>query len=167
MVVLVGACVLSVAVITGQLWAGAEHGGRAAAVRPADGQAARVDWSVVLTGLDRSRSLAFAEADPARLDGVYAKSSPALTRDRALLARLRAAGQRATGVELVPTSLKVVGRSDRRVVLRVVDVMAAYELVRADDGATASTRPGRGPATWTVTLVREGSAWRMYDVQRG
>jgi hypothetical protein len=165
MAVVVVVCVLSVAVVTGLWWAGADQGGRAAAVPP-DDRAARVNWSAVLSGLDRSRSLAFAAADPAQLDGVYAKASPALTRDRALLAQLRAAGWHAKGVALVPTSVQVVDRSDRRVVLRVVDVMPAYELV-SPEGATVSTEPGRGPARWSVTLVREGSDWQIYDVARG
>jgi hypothetical protein len=68
-------------------------------------------------------------------------------------------------VRLVPTSVEVVESSDRRAVLRVVDVMPPYELVAAD-GAVSRSRPGRQSARWTVTLVREGRAWQMFDVRR-
>ncbi|MEP6760250.1 MAG: hypothetical protein ABJA93_02665 [Sporichthyaceae bacterium] len=48
--------------------------------------------------------------------------------------------------------------------LRVVDVMPPYELVAAKGGV--SSRPGRAAARWTVTLMREGPAWQVYDVGR-
>jgi hypothetical protein len=66
----------------------------------------------------------------------------------------------------VPTSVKVVESADRRVVLRVVDVMPPYQLVDAA-GVVSSSRPGRGPARWAVTLLRDGPAWQVYDVRRG
>jgi hypothetical protein len=165
-VVLVLVCALSVAVLTGLLWAGTDDHRRAAVVQATGSQAAQVDWSAVLQDLDRARSLAFAEGDPTRLDGVYAAGSPALTRDRDLLARLRSTGNTAHGVRLVPTSVEVVERGDDRTVLRVVDVMPPYRLVTIDGGVSTS-RPGRPATSWSVTLVHERSAWRMYDVQRG
>lgn len=159
-------CVLSTAVLTGVVWAGSNGRGSVAAVAPATEPTARVGWSAVLTGLDQARSVAFAEADADGLDGVYAAGSPALARDTELLDQLRASGHTARGVRLVPNSVGLVASSDRRVVLRVVDVMPPYELVDAD-GAVSSSRPGRVAALWTVTLVREGSAWQVYDVRRG
>jgi hypothetical protein len=155
-------CGVSVAVLTGVVWAGSNGRGSAAAVEPA----ARVDWSAVLAALDQTRSAAFAEADDDALDDVYAAGSPALARDSELSSQLRASGHTAEGVRLVPTSVEVVKSTDRRVVLRVVDVMPPYELVGAG-GAVSSSRPGRGPARWVVTLVREGPAWQVYDVRRG
>jgi hypothetical protein len=48
-------------------------------------------------------------------------------------------------------------------VLAVVDVLEAYD-VRTAGGALVATRPGRGAASWRVTLVRERTDWRVYDV---
>jgi hypothetical protein len=159
-------CGVSVAVLAGVVWAGSNGRGSAAAVGPANEPVARPDWSAVLAALDQARSAAFASADDDRLDDVYSSGSPALARDTELLGQLSASGRTAAGVRLVPTSVDVVETADRRVVLRVVDVMPPYELVDAD-GAVSSSRPGRGPARWVVTLVREGPAWQVYDVERG
>jgi hypothetical protein len=166
-------CGVSVAVLAGVVWAGSNGRGSAAAVGPANGPAAAsaaepvssVDWSAVLATLDEARSAAFAEADDHGLDGVYAAGSPALARDTALLGQLRTGGLTARGVRLVPTSVEVVTSSDRRTVLRVVDVMPPYELVDVG-GAVSSSRPGRESARWVITLVREGPAWQVYDVNR-
>jgi len=158
--------VASIAVFGGMLWAGNDGGESAAAVRPARDPVAGLDWSAVLGRLDLARSQAFAEADPARLADVYAPEAPALARDRELIEQLRASGHTAHGVSLEPTSVQVADVSAHRVDLRVVDVMPPYQLVTAD-GVISDSRPGRPSAQWSVTLVREGSAWRMYDVRRG
>ena len=157
--------VATVAVLGGLVWAGSDGGGTAAAVRPVQDRVSRMDWSAVLGRLDDARSVAFAEADPARLTDVYAAGAPALARDRELLEQLRASGHTAHGVRLEPTSVRVVDVSAQRVVLRVVDVMPPYELVTVG-GQVSTTRPGRPAAAWSVTLVHEGSSWRMYDVGR-
>jgi hypothetical protein len=159
-------CGFGVAALTGVLWAGSDGRGSAAAVGPAAAQGPRVEWSAVLARLDQSRSAAFAGADVGGLSGVYVAGSPALARDTELVKQLRATGHTARGVRLVPTSVTVVESTEHRVVLRVVDVMPPYELVTAD-GVVASSRPGRPSARWTVTLVREGVAWQVYDVRRG
>jgi hypothetical protein len=162
-------CGVSMAVLTGVVWAGSNGRGSAAAVgptnRPAAEPATSVDWSAVLATLDQARSAAFAEADADALAAVDAAGSPARTRDTELLDQLRASGFTARGVRLVPTSVEVMESADRRTVLRVVDVMPPYELVDADS-AESNTRPGRGSARWMVTLVRDGPAWRVFDVQR-
>ena len=157
-------CGVSMAVLAGVVWAGSDGRGSAAAVGPARERATRVDWSAVLAGLDQTRSAAFAAADADGLAGVYAAGSPALVRDKQLLDQLRASGHTARGVRLLPTSIHVVESTDHRVVLRVVDVMPPYELVAAKGGV--SSRPGRAAARWTVTLMREGPAWQVYDVGR-
>ena len=165
-VTLMVVCALSMAVFSGLLWAGTDGRGSATAVRPAHKPVPRVDWLAVLSDLDQARSLAFAAGDPTRLADVYAPDGPALARDLELLDRLRATGHTARGVQLVPRSIKVAESSETRMVLRVVDVMPPYELVTFD-GDVTSTRPGRPATAWSVTLVREGSAWQMYDVRRG
>ena len=96
-------------------------------------------------------------------------TSPGRLRARATLSRrgqLVGRGHTARGVRLVPTSVEVAESADRRVVLRVVDVMPTYELIDSD-GAMSSSRPGRGSARWLVTLVREGPAWQVFDIRRG
>ena len=158
-------CGMAMAVLTGVVWAGSNGRGSAAAVGPASESAARPDWSAVLAALDQSRSAAFARADVDALDDVYAAGSPALTRDTGLLSQLSASGHTAKGVRLVATSVEVAESADRRIVLRVVDEMPPYELVDADN--VSSTQPGRGSARWVLTLVRESSAWQVYDVRRG
>jgi hypothetical protein len=158
-------CGVSVAALTGVVGAGSNGRGSAAAVGPASDRAPATDWSALLTALDQARSAAFAGADDDALDDVYAAGSPALARDTERVRQLRASGHTASGVRLVPTSVEVVESTDRRVVLRVLDVMPPYELVDSD-GAVSSSRPGRGSARWLVTLVREGPAWQVYDVRR-
>jgi hypothetical protein len=159
-------CGVAVAVLAGVVWAGSNGRGTAAAVGPANEPTAGVDWTAVLVSLDQARSAAFAEADADALDGVYSAASPALARDTGLLDQLRASGHTARGVRLVPSSVQMVESADRRVVLRVVDVMPPYELIDAD-GARSLSRPGRGAARWMVTLVREGPTWQVHDVRRG
>lgn len=160
---------LSMAVLTGLVWAGTDGRGSAAAVGPArtplPAAAQPVDWTSVLGTLDRARSAAFAAADAAQLEAVYATGSPALGRDREVLARLRETGHTARGVRLEPQSVEVVSASARRVVLSVVDVMPAYQLVAAD-GSVSSSRPGRVAASWSVTLTLGDEGWRVHDVRR-
>jgi hypothetical protein len=123
-------------------------------------------WAETLSALDATRSRAFADADAARLEQVYAPGAPAFRRDRSALLQLSATGLRADGLRLVAVDVRRLERGSRRVRLRVEDVMPAYRLV--DQGATVvESRPGRGPQAWTVTLARVGAGWRVYDVERG
>ena len=164
------------AVLTGLAWAdagGRETAGvRLAAREPsavpvrADPQAAPVRWAEVLTRLDQARESAFAVADPAALAAVYAPGAPALARDRETLQRLVAAGVRARGFRLQTRAVAVVTTAADRVVLRVRDDMAPYQLVGAD-GRVVDSRRGRPAADWTITLARVGGDWRVYDVARG
>jgi hypothetical protein len=117
----------------------------------------------VLASLDARRASAFAAVSPGQLTTVYAAGSPALRRDRARLTDLAAAGLHVDKLRMRPRSVRVVISSSTRVVLDVVDALAAYD-VRSARGALVETRPGRGAANWRVTLVREGRSWRVYDV---
>ena len=163
--------VLGVAVLTGVVWAGTD--GRQSAAEPSaaasrgtvQARPTVVSWTEVLAGLDRVRSAAFATADPAVLDQVYAPGSPALARDRLRVAQLRDAGFTAHGVRLDTRSVRVVSSSPDTAVLRVVDVMPPYRLV-GRQGRTTASRPGRPAEQWSVTLVRAGASWRVHDVRR-
>lgn len=120
-------------------------------------------WAGVLARLDARRSVAFARADPAVLEAVYATAAPALRRDRDRLAALVTQGLRAEGLRLRVTDVAAQVRRRHRVVLRVVDVLAPYALRSLDSGAVTH-RPGRGARAWRVTMVRDRAEWRVYDV---
>jgi hypothetical protein len=127
------------------------------------GPATTTRWSAVLASLDRHRAQAFASASPRQLTAVYAPGSPAMVRDRSRLAEVAQSGLRVQGLRLRTRSVEVRRRAANRVVLRVVDILDAYAL-RAPDGSVVERRPARGPRTWSVTLVRAGDGWRIYDV---
>ena len=120
-------------------------------------------WPEVLDELDAARASAFASADPALLAGVYAADAPGLAADRALVEQLAAAGQTASGVRHEVRGVEVLEESDDAARLRVVDVLAAYE-VRDAGGPVVSRAPARGEATYVVELVRTGDGWRLVQV---
>jgi hypothetical protein len=155
--------------LCGLAWAGVDPGAPGSSVAGREHQSTYHDaaaagrWWSVLATLDARRASAFAAVSPERLATVYAAGSPALRRDRAWLVDLAAAGLHVDRLRLRPRSVRVVIRSATRVVLDVVDSLDSYD-VRTARGALLDARPGRGAATWRVTLVREGSGWRVYDV---
>ncbi|MDX6199601.1 MAG: eukaryotic-like serine/threonine-protein kinase [Actinomycetota bacterium] len=120
-------------------------------------------WSSVLDLLDRARADAFAAGDPARLANVYAPGSPLLSADRAAMARLAAAGQRARGVRHTIRSLAVSAHDSHVAVLRVVDELAAYQVV---DGAgrVVSRAAPRTQAAFAVRLVSTPAGWRLQSI---
>jgi eukaryotic-like serine/threonine-protein kinase len=166
---LVALAAAAAAALTGLAWAAAQPADPGATVArgaPAPSYAAASEarrWRSVLVGLDDRRASAFATASPRRLSDVYAAGAPALRRDTAQLVAMVAAGLHVDRVQLRPRSVRVVAESARRVELAVVDVLDPYA-VRDARGALVTTRPGRGPASWRVSLVRGGSGWRVYDV---
>ena len=111
---------------------------------------AEPDWLAVLSGLDRSRDAAFADADANELDAVYVPGSAALATDRATLGRLVGAGQRVRGLQFVLESVRLVSQSSGDVTLAVVDTLAGYDVV--DAAGVATPVAGRGARKWTVVL---------------
>jgi len=184
---LAGTCV-AMAALSGLVWAGggpdrsraqavAPRPSSVASARPASVPGAALPappdraqgtghWATTLSGLDAARSGAFATADPARLEAVYAPGAPALRRDRAVLQRLAAAGLRARGLRLRAVEVAVLATAARRVRLHVRDAMPAYQLVDTR-GRVVESRPGRALLGWSVTLARVGRRWLVYDVERG
>jgi eukaryotic-like serine/threonine-protein kinase len=166
---LVGVGAAVAAALCGLAWAGVDPGASGSSVAAREHQstyddaAAAGHWRSVLAALDARRASAFATVSAGQLATVYAAGSPALRRDRARLDDLAAAGLRVDKLRLRPRSVRVVISSSTRVVLDVVDALDSYD-VRTARGALVEARPGRGAAAWRVTLVREGSAWRVYDV---
>jgi Protein kinase domain len=163
---------MAAAALTGLAWADVAPGapGSSVATREhgsqQDATAVAGRWRSVLVGLDAQRASAFAAASSTRLADVYAADAPALRRDRAQLADLAATGLHVEGLRLRPRSVRVVTSSSRRVVLHVVDVLEPY-VVRSAHGALVDARPGRGAASWQVTLERDAGDWRVYDVVAG
>jgi hypothetical protein len=120
-------------------------------------------WRSIVGSLDSARADAFAAGDPAALAAVYAPGSPLLAADRDAIGRLGAAGQRARGVRHRIRSLAVVSHDAHVVVLRVVDELAAYEVVDAGGRVVSRTTP-RGAASFVVRIVNTPAGWRLQDV---
>jgi hypothetical protein len=114
----------------------------------------------VLEQLDRERSLAFELGDRALLSNVYVAGSRPLERDGAALGDLWEARIRAVGLQLEVERLEVASADPDEVTLRVVDRMPGYVLAGLD-GTVIEVRPGRGPATWLITLRDGAAGWRI------
>jgi hypothetical protein len=120
-------------------------------------------WRSILGSLDSARADAFASGDPAALSAVYAPGSPLLAADRNAMARLVAAGQRARGVRHTIRSLGVTSHDDHSAVLRVVDELAAYEVVDAS-GRVVQHTALRSAAAFVVRIVNTRAGWRLAAV---
>jgi hypothetical protein len=125
---------------------------------------AAVDWASVLDGLDDARAEAFAAGDLRALDRVYAAGAPGLASDTALLQPLAAQRQTAHGLRHEVRWVDVLGESASAASLRVVDVLAAYE-VRDAAGAVLSRAPARGEQPFLVELTRTAEGWRLVQVR--
>ena len=124
-----------------------------------------VNWALVLADLDARRAEAFSAADPAALTDVDTAGSTLLASDQAALARLVAAGVRASGFREQLRSVRAVAVSATAVALDVVDVRPSYQLVRASDGVVVGWWPPRGPAAWRVELVLAAGGWQVSAVR--
>lgn len=124
-------------------------------------------WAQVLTALDRLRDNAFVDVNAGELGSVYLPDSPALDADLESLHELQAAHQHADGLSLQLTSVVVRSQSSTAVVLAVIDMLPAYDLVRAD--GTAVHQAGRGERAWVVTLRTQasGGPWRIDTISAG
>jgi hypothetical protein len=123
------------------------------------------DWRSVLDALDRARAGAFAAADTASLAAVYAPGSPLLAADRNAITELSAAGQQARGVRHTIRDVAVASHDDRVAVLRVVDELAAYEVVDASGRVVSRTVP-RAATAYVVRLVSTRAGWRLAAITR-
>ena len=121
------------------------------------------DWARVLDRLDAARARAFAAADASQLACVYAADSPLLAADRAAIARLAASGQRARGVRHAVRSAAATSYDASTATLRVVDVLAGYEVVDTSGRVLQRTGP-RAAVTFVVTLRRTPAGWLLHSV---
>jgi hypothetical protein len=137
---------------------------RATAVRPAASQSpppsppARLTPLAMLHRLDATRAVAFASRDPSLLSAVYA-SPQLLARDRALLLAVVPPGCGLHGLHTSFTRLVVAYRSAERVRVRLRQAVAGSKLVC--NGVASGVAPGSAAVDTEVTLVRDGSRFRI------
>jgi eukaryotic-like serine/threonine-protein kinase len=138
-------------------------------VPPVDRTAPPVDdagWTAVLSDLYTRRAAAFTTVDARVLAGVYAPGAALLDRDTAQVQRLADTGRALSGFSpQVHDLLSVTPTGDGRVVLRLLDELPGYLVVRADaPGATPSQQvAGRGEATVRIVLAPTPLGWRISD----
>lgn len=159
-----GAVLLLALAAVGGWQLGRTGGAEAAALPPVVASPApSPDWNAVLEGLDGARAEAFAAGDLTLLQEVWVPGSPGLAADTALLQDLLGRGQTAHGLRHEVRSvavLEVAGDSAR---LRVVDVLAAYE-IRTAAGDVVSEAAVRGEREFVVELSRTSAGWRLVSV---
>jgi hypothetical protein len=128
---------------------------------PTDGRQAAALRTAV-EALDRSRSVAFAQADVLALGRVYAPGSRGGAADAQALTSLRDAGVRAVGLRHEVVALRVVSTTSR-VELLLTDRMPGYRLVDRRGTVLRSVAP-RGLRTFRVELVTIEGEWRIQAV---
>lgn len=122
------------------------------------------DWASTIDRLDAARAAAFATADAARLRDVYAPGSPPLVADTRAVGALRAAGRTARGVRHAVRRVTQTSYDGTVVRLRVVDVLAGYDLV-ARDGSVLGRTAERAESSYDVELVRTPDGWRVRAIR--
>ena len=116
-------------------------------------------WAERLAALDEHRAQAFAEADVARLDRVYADDAAARRQDASTIRQYARRDGRVVGARLRVLSCRVVRESPRTTVLDVVDVLAPSHVRWGDD--TVTSLPSDLPTRHRVMLVRTADGWRI------
>ena len=119
---------------------------------------------LVLGNLDAVRAQAFLTGDPERLRQVYVDAHAARA-DVEVLRSYRERGLRLEGMLLVRESCRVLDRSERRLMLDVVDRLGPTT-VRNTDGYRRDL-PRDRPTRRTVVLARTTDGWRVAAVRKG
>ena len=120
-------------------------------------------WQQVLGRLDRLRSRAFERLRPALLKQVYARGSPVLRHERAVLDDYRDRGVRLLGVRLRITKLRVLSADHNQVLVRVIERLGPTTAVV---GSRRVRLPVDAP-TWRVLHLDKGDdGWRITAVRR-
>ncbi len=165
-----GAVALAAAVVGGAAWG--RHGedqpatiARAPAPRltPTEPHPSPVDWTTLLTRIERSRAVAFVDGDLGRLRAVYAPGSRIGRRDVATLRALLANRLRVRRLHASVVAVDLLSSSSTAARCRVVDAMSSFVVV---DGRGAVVRRGAATRTTTETirLARAAGRWRIVDV---
>ncbi|MET1062305.1 MAG: hypothetical protein ABWX71_05370 [Aeromicrobium sp.] len=116
-------------------------------------------WAVSLAELDEQRAVAFARAEPRRLEGVYVRGSRALSADARTISRYATRDARVVGARLRILSCRVIDSSSRRVRLDVVDRLGPARIAWGDGSTTPL--PDDEPSRRVVTLSRTDHGWRI------
>lgn len=132
--------------------------------------AALVTWWATLLGpgdtaaeclalgrLDAERARAFAAADPAALEAVYADDA-LRRRDQRVLRDYAARGLRLEGMAQLRSSCRLVDGDGRRLELEVVDRLGPTRVTGSDGSRWL---PRDRPTRRSVTLVRSDDGWRV------
>jgi hypothetical protein len=116
----------------------------------------------VLRAWDARRSRAFARGDAAALAALYVPGSRTGAADRAVLRSYRQRGLSVTGMRTQVLAAEVLRESERRLVLRVTDVLV--DAVAADGRELRWPLPHDRPSTRRVVLVDHDGTWRVAEV---
>jgi hypothetical protein len=119
-------------------------------------------WGSVLAGLDAARGRAFEQVDEAALADVYEPGSAVYAADLALLRQVASGGGHVSGLSLRVLDLQIREQTADRVVLRVTEQLAAYQILDASGNVVARKEQG-APERHDVTLVRTAGGWRISE----
>ncbi|HET7312296.1 MAG TPA: hypothetical protein VFJ17_13325 [Mycobacteriales bacterium] len=157
-----------VAIAAGALSGGNDGGGTVLAAPPVaevrSPAVAAPSWRSVMSQLVQTRARAYATADAALLDDVYATGSPEGAADRRLLSRLMARGRRAVGLRAFVEGVTVITATDTHVDLLMTDALTAYDVL-GRHGRVIRHGQGRPSGRRRVRLVRTAAGWRIWSVR--
>lgn len=162
-VALVSTAALFLAVAGGVMWGHRSQSSAAVLPQaPAAGRPAALDWLAIVQRLESARARAVASADMTTLRDVYVAGSPALAADLALVRRLVAWHQHATGFTMSALRVAVLASTPAEATLRVTDQVSAYTLA---GGRGVQHQPATSPRTLTMVLRRVDGSWRIAVVR--
>ena len=120
-----------------------------------------VDWSAVVTDLDRRRSAAFAANDASLLATVYTPGSAAMAVDVDRINQLVASGVRVNGLQHAITSVRLLDPATLRV--EVVDSMPALPILDVNGAVVAHTAE-QLVTTRVMRLIETAGDYRIVEV---
>ena len=121
-------------------------------------------WASVLNGLNRTRSRALQQMRLALLGRVYLRGTPVLRRERALLTSYRDRGVALLGARLRTARVRVVSRTPRLLILRVVERLGPTTAVLRHGQQVLL--PADAPTRRRLRLVSTSAGWRIAAATR-
>jgi hypothetical protein len=130
-------------------------------------ETAPTDWARVVTDLDRARSRALAEGDPALLDQVYLPGSAAAAADAVIVESLADQGLRVVDGrhDIVNVDVLDLGTTDGPR-LAVIDTLAARPVVDGSGRQVAATA-ARGEQRRVLVLAATDAGYRISAIEPG
>ncbi|CAI7978229.1 Serine/threonine protein kinase [Frankia sp. Hr75.2] len=129
---------------------------------PVSGQTPEQVWRAVLDELNTARSKAFERADETALGLADAPGSAVLESDRASIREMVRRRGRSTPVRIEIVDVVVREEEADRVVLRVTEIVGAYDFV-GEAGDVLAQQPASPPETKDLTLWRTEAGWRQAE----